>query len=162
MATPSRNEVAVTTWAELLRAVDEGNGLNRVTMATLRELEGAERLGKHVLTAIATKLSQLGLGHLPEDLPNRQDQPVMLYKVGTPAADTIRAIRMTLLTGIVDMSLYHVLIQLNKLPDPTQVLMRNQVEEDAEGAVDAVIKLLRSINPGVDLSGLPRRPEEMV
>lgn len=163
MATPSTNGMAVTTWAELLKAVDESNGLTRVTMATLRELEGAERLGKHVLTAITTKLSQLGLGHLPDELPNRQDQPVMLYKVGTPAADTIRAIRMTLLTGIVDMSLYHVLIQLNKLPDPTQVLMRDQVEEDAEGAVDAVIKLLRAINPGMQLSDLPRqRPEEMV
>lgn len=160
MATPSGTEMAVTTWAELLKTVEEGNGLNRVTMATLRELEGAERLGKHVLTSIATKLSQLGLGHLPEELPNRQDQPVMIYQVGTPAADAIRAIRMTLLTGIVDMSLYHVLIQLNKLPDPTQVLMRDQVKATANEAVDVVIKLLRDLNPGVELSDLtPPRPE---
>lgn len=162
MATPSTNKMAVTTWAELLKAVDQNNGLNRVTMATLRELEGAERLGKHVLTAITTKLSQLGLGYLPDELPNRQDQPVMLYKVGTPAADAIRAIRMTLSTGVVDMSLYHVLIQLNKLPDPTQVLIRDQVSESAEGAVDAVIKLLQNLNPGVDLSDMSHRPEEMV
>lgn len=163
MDTPSGNKVAVTTWAELLKAVDENNGLNRVTMATLRELEGAERLGKHVLTAITTKLSQLGLGHLPEELPNRQDQPVMLYKVGTPAADAIRAIRMTVLTGIVDMSLYHVLIQLNRLPDPSQVIMRDQVRETANEAVGVVIKLLRDLNPGMELSELSRqRPEEMV
>lgn len=162
MATPSGNGMAVTTWAELLKAVEENNGLNRVTMATLRELEGAERLGKHVLTSIATKLSQLGLGHLPEELPNRQDQPVMIYQVGTPAADAIRAIRMTLLTGIVDMSLYHVLIQLNKLPDPTQVLMRDQVKATANEAVDVVIKLLRDLNPGVELSDLSHERPEMV
>jgi hypothetical protein len=163
MATPSPNGMAVTTWAELLKAVDGNNGLSRVTMATLRELEGAERLGKHVLTAIATKLSQLGLGHLPEELPNRQDQPVMIYKVGTPAADAIRAIRMTMITGIVDMSLYHVLIQLNKLPDPTQVLMRDQVRASANEAVDVVIRLLQELNPGMELSDLPHhRPEEMV
>lgn len=166
MATPSlEGELAVTTWAELLKAVEDGHGLKRVTMATLRELEGAQRVGKHVLTAIDTKLSQLGLGHLPDELPNRQDQPVMLYRVGTPAADAIRAIRMTLLTGVVDMSLYHVLLQLNKMPDPTQVLLRDTVKESADVAVGAVIKLLRELNPEVATPGLPSpptRPEQMV
>lgn len=162
MATPSSDQMAVTTWAELLRSVEEGHGLKRVTMATLRELEGAQRVGKHVLTAIDTKLSQLGLGHLPDELPNRQEAPVMLYRVGTPAADAIRAIRMTLLTGVVDMSLYHVLLQLNKMPDPTQVLLRDNVEESANGAVQAVTRLLNELSPGIRLTGLPLRPEEMV
>lgn len=161
MATPS-HPMAVTTWAELLRFVDDHHGLMRVTMATLRELEGAQRVGKNVLTAIDTKLSQLGLGHLPSELPNRQDHPVMLYRVGTPAADAIRAIRMTVLTGTVDMSLYRVLIQLNKMPDPTQVLLRGDVEMSANGAVDAVIKLLQDLSPGIRLSETPRQPEEMV
>lgn len=162
MATASDNGMAVTTWAELLRSVEDGNGLKRVTMETLRELEGAQRVGKHVLTAITTKLSQLGLGHLPDELPNRQEAPIMLYQVGTPAADAIRAIRLTMLTGAVDMSLYHVLIQLNKMPDPTQVLLRENVKESADGAVDAVIKLLQEISPGTRLSETPMRPEEMV
>jgi len=154
--------MAVTTWAELLRSVEESDGLKRVTMTTLRELEGAQRVGKHVLTAIDTKLSQLGLGHLPDELPNRQEAPVMLYRVGTPAADAIRAIRMTLLTGVVDMSLYHVLLQLNKMPDPTQVLLRGTVEESANGAIDAVTRLLHELSPGTRLLEAPMRPEEMV
>lgn len=163
MATPSLNEeMAVTTWAELLRSVEDGHGLKRVTMATLRELEGAQRVGKHVLTAIDTKLSQLGLGYLPDELPNRQEAPIMLYRVGTPAASVIRAIRMTLLTGVVDMSLYHVLLQLNKMPDPTQVLLRNTVEESANGAVAAVTRLLNELSPGLKLSVVPPRPEEKV
>lgn len=162
MATPSANQMAVTTWAELLRSVEDGHGLKRVTMATLRDLEGAERVGKHVLTAIDTKLSQLGLGHLPDELPNRQEAPVMLYRVGTPAADAIRAIRMTVLTGVVDMSLYRVLLQLNKMPDPTQVLLRGNVEERANEAVAAVSKLIRELNPDAAYPGLPMRPEEMV
>lgn len=159
MATPSDITVAVTTWAELLRSVEQNNGLKRVTMATLRELEGAQRVGKHVLTAIDSKLSQLGLEYLPEELPSRQEAPILLYRVGTPAADTIRAIRMTLLTGVVDMSLYHTLIQLNKMPDPTQVLLRNTVEASANGAVDAVIRLLQELNPGIRF---PLHPEELV
>jgi hypothetical protein len=164
MATPSLNdnEMAVTTWAELLRSVEDGHGLKRVTMATLRELEGAQRVGKHVLTAIDTKLSQLGLGYLPDELPNRQEAPVMLYRVGTPAADTIRAIRLTMLTGVVDMSLYHVLLQLNKMPDPTQVLLRGNVEESANGAVAALTRLLNELTPGIRLVTTPVRPEEMV
>lgn len=162
MATPSAEPVAVTTWAELLRSVEDGNGLKRVTMAMLRDLEGAERVGKHVLTAIDTKLSQLGLGHLPDELPNRQEANVMLYRVGTPAADAIRAIRMTLLTGVVDMSLYHALIRLNKLPDPTQVLLREHVEERANAAVEAVTQLLNDLNPGMRFTTTPMRPEEVV
>jgi hypothetical protein len=162
MATPSADPVAVTTWAELLRSVEDSHGLKRVTMGDLRALEGAQRVGKHVLTSIATKLSQLGLGHLPDELPNRQDQPVMLYQVGTPAADAIRAIRLTLITGTVDMSLYHVLLMLNKMPDPTQVLLRGNVEESANGAVDAVIRLLQEISPGTRLDGPFSKPEEMV
>lgn len=154
--------MAVTTWAELLKAVEEGYGLKRVTMATLRELEGAQRVGKHVLTAIDTKLSQLGLGHLPDELPNRQEAPVMLYRVGTPAANAIRAIRLTMLTGVVDMSLYHVLLQLNKMPDPTQVLLRENVKESADEAVASVIKLLQELNPDSQLPTTLLRPEEMV
>jgi hypothetical protein len=161
MATPSE-PVAVTTWAELLRSVEDGHGLKRVTMATLRDLEGAERVGKHVLTAIDTKLSQLGIGHLPDELPNRQEADVMLYRVGTPAADAIRAIRMTLLTGVVDMSLYYALIRLNKLPDPTQVLLRGEVEESANVALEAVTRFIEDLSPGLRLIATQRRPEEMV
>lgn len=162
MATPSlKDETAVTTWAELLKSVEDGYGLKRVTMATLRELEGAQRVGKHVLTAIDTKLSQLGLGYLPEELPNRQEAPIMLYRVGTPAASVIRAIRMTMLTGVVDMSLYHVLLQLNRMPDPTQVLLRTTVEESANGAVAAVTRLLNELSPGLKLTGVIH-PEELV
>jgi hypothetical protein len=85
----------------------------------------------------------------------------MLYRVGTPAADAIRAIKMTLRTGVVDMSLYHVLLQLNKMPDPTQVLLRENVEETANGAVEAVTRLLAELTPGLRLPG-SLRPEEMV
>ncbi len=162
MATPSVHPVVVTTWAELLRSVENSHGLKRVTVGELRALEGAQRTGKHVLTAIDTKWSQLGLGDLPDELPNRQDQSVMLYQLGTPAADAIRAIRLTLLTGVVDMSLYRVLLLLNKMPDPTQVLLRGRVEKSANEAVDAVIQLLQDINPGLQLDTFSARPEEMV
>lgn len=162
MATPSENMEAVTTWVELLKSVEDNSGLKRVTMEMLRDLEGAGRMGPRVLAAIDTKLSQLGLGHLPDELPVRQEAPVMLYRVGTPAADAIRAIRMTMLTGDVDMSLYYVLIRLNKMPDPTQVLMREDVKESADSALEAVTRLLNDLSPGLRLSISPRRPEEMV
>lgn len=85
-------EYKYKSWEALKKAVDAGGGVLRVMMWDLRFLEDAGRLGVHVRASISRKLLGLGLAHLPEDLPSYQEQSVVLYRLGTPAAAVIDAI----------------------------------------------------------------------
>jgi len=61
-------------------------------MDTLKKIEGAGRLGVHVRNAISRSLESYGLGHLPQELPSTQEDPVRLYLLGSPVADVIKAV----------------------------------------------------------------------
>jgi len=132
----------ITTWADLVKALDGHEGVAMIPMETLRKLEGAQRLGVHVLKSISTRLSSLGLGHMPAELPNRQDQEAILYRYGTPASQVIHAVRDGL-RSVQDMrNTYESLYKLNALPDMTQVVHRDDMNDKLKTAAQAVLELL--------------------
>lgn len=135
-------------WHGLLTAVEKNSGVYRVTMATLRQLEGRQRVGKHILKEIEEKLRTLGLGHLPKELPNRQQQPVLLYRFGTPASEVIQAVENALTGGPATDSAFRALHRLNSLPDPETVVSRQEIGEAAKDATRAVLDLLLRVNGG--------------
>lgn len=79
-------------YEELRAAVAGNDGLQKITMDTLKKIDGAGRLGVHVRTAISRTLESHGLGHLPRELPPNQEDVVRLYLLGSPVADLIKAV----------------------------------------------------------------------
>lgn len=138
-------------WHGLLTAVEENQGIHRVTVETLRQLEGRQRVGKHILKEIEDKLRTLGLGHLPRELPNRQQQSVLLYRLGTPASDVIQAVENGL-TEQTSEATYKALHRLNSLPDPETVVSRQEISGAAKDATRAVLDLLLRVNGGESTS----------
>lgn len=133
---------AATTWIDLVKAIDASDGVALVPMETLRRLEGAQRLGVHVLKSISDRLATLGLGHMPQNLPNRQDQEAILYRYGTPASDVIVAIREGLRSVQDVRNTYRALHKLNALPDVEKVVHRDEMDEKLQDAAQAVLDLL--------------------
>lgn len=134
----------ITDWHELLTAVENNEGVFRVTMETLRRLEGRQRVGKHILSSIEDKLKTLGIGHLPKELPNRQQQNVLLYRVGTPASVLVQAVQEGL-TESPSPEAYDILRRVNTLPDPDDVVSKEEIAATAtEDLLPAVLKLLQS------------------
>lgn len=115
-------------------------------METLRRLEGRQRVGKHILSSIEDKLKTLGLGHLPQELPNRQQQTVLLYRVGTPASELVQAVQNGL-TESPSSEAYDFLRRLNSLPNPDDVVAKEDIAEDLHDATEAVLALLRRVKP---------------
>lgn len=85
-------ESTYESWSTLREAVDDFDGVLRVPMWRLRDLAGAGRLGIHVRAEISRKLAGHGLAHLPAELPGDQNYFVILYRLGTPAADVVTAV----------------------------------------------------------------------
>jgi hypothetical protein len=155
MVEKGQNQInEATTWHELVKAVEAHDGVVLVPMETLRRLEGAQRLGVHVLKAISARLATLGLGHMPESLPNRQDQEAILYRYGTPASDVIVAIREGLRSVQDVRNTFRALHKLNALPDVEQVVHRDELDERLQGAAQAVLELLGPAGRGAVLGGI--------
>lgn len=53
---------------------------------------GAGRLSSGVRSAITRELLGLGLAHYPAELPDWQENPVRVFKLGSPIADLIDAV----------------------------------------------------------------------
>lgn len=142
ITTTQTADTDVKTWADLGRAIDANDGVALIPMETLRKLEGAQRLGVHVLNSIGNRLGTLGLGHMPEDLPNRQDQDAIVYRYGTPASEIIEAVR----TGLRSMkdiqNTYSALHKLNALPDVTDVVHREELTDKLSTAARDIMDLL--------------------
>ena len=132
----------VFSWHDLVRAVEEHQGVALVPMETLRRLEGAQRLGVHVLKSISGRLATLGLGHMPNELPNRQDQEAILYRYGTPASDVIVAIREGLRSVQDVRNTYRSLHKLNASPEPEEIVHREELDDKLATAARAVLDLL--------------------
>ncbi|MCA1839911.1 MAG: hypothetical protein ABR585_12855 [Gemmatimonadaceae bacterium] len=131
-----------STWTELVKAIDASDGIALVPMETLRKLEGAQRLGVHVLNSIGSRLGTLGLGHLPDTLPNRQDQDAILYRYGTPASEVISAVRTGLRNPTDVQNTYRALHKLNTLPDVADVVHREVLDEKLAEATKAIFDVL--------------------
>ncbi len=132
----------VSSWSELVRALDEHDGIAMVPMETLRKLEGAQRLGVHVLKSIGARLGTLGLGHMPDTLPNRQDQDAILYRYGTPASEVIAAVRNGLHNAQDVRNVYKALHKLNTLPETAEVVHREELTEKLNTAAQSIMDLL--------------------
>ena len=86
------------TFDELNQLVTQSQGVLTVRMEGLRDALKVRRLGIHVRTEIHRKLQGLGLGHYPPDLPTYQEEPVRVYKLGSPVAELIQALTQPSLT----------------------------------------------------------------
>lgn len=139
----------INTWPELRSAVETNEGIAKIPMEKLRELEGRQRVGKHILSAIEDRLATMGLGHLPEELPNRQQQYVLLYSFGTPASEVIESVRKGLTEPASDTT-YEYLHRLNSVPDPDSVVSREEFSEAIETTARSVLDLLGQVRPEED------------
>lgn len=80
------------TYEALREAVVTNEGIYQATMAELKAIKGAGRLGVHVRDAISRDLASHGMGHLPEQLPPNQEDEVRLFLLGSPVADIVNAV----------------------------------------------------------------------
>ncbi|SNS73116.1 hypothetical protein [Actinomadura mexicana] len=81
------------TWQELDADVRARGDVLRVSMWDLRHLTGYTRLKVNVVAKISRELRNIGLDHLPVDLPRDQNEYVVVYKTGSEAAAVIDAVR---------------------------------------------------------------------
>lgn len=81
-----------STYDGLRKQVEADDGLYTTTMEELRDIHKAGRLGQHVRAAISQSLESNGMGHIPEELPSYQGEPVRVYRLGTPLADAVKAV----------------------------------------------------------------------
>jgi hypothetical protein len=82
-----------SSWADLDKAIKATGGVLRVAMWALRDIDDWGRLGVRVLASLHANLADIGVGHLPFDLPNNQYEAVVLYKVSTDAGAVVSAVR---------------------------------------------------------------------
>lgn len=86
-------ETTYDSWQELREDVDAHGGVLRVSMWSLREITGRSRLKVHVVAGISGALTDVGLAHLPIDLPRSQNEYVVVYRANSEAAAIINAVR---------------------------------------------------------------------
>lgn len=77
---------------ELAAELARNNGVLTVEAWQVRDAYGAERLGAQVRANITSALRGRGIGHYPEEFPDRQWSAVRLYKVDSPAGRLIDAV----------------------------------------------------------------------
>lgn len=82
-------------WNDIKHQVEESGNVCTVTMLTLREAAGKDKLGVNVRAEISKTLAGMGLGHVPEELPSYQHEQVRLYKHGTAIGDLIDTVLIT-------------------------------------------------------------------
>ena len=62
-----------------------------VKVGVVRDAFNYGRLGVHVRQEISKKLRGLGIAHLPQSVPDWQEHPIRLYRMGTPIAELLDA-----------------------------------------------------------------------
>lgn len=80
------------TYDQLAEEVAQSGDVLTLTMARLRDIHGAGKLGVNVITNISAELSRRGLDHYPSTLLLNQHDKVRLFRRGTPVAEVIRAV----------------------------------------------------------------------
>lgn len=148
--TTTQNVEDVRNWTELVDVIRANEGVALVPMETLRRLEGAQRLGVHVLASISKRVSTMGVGHIPESLPNRQDQDAVLYLNSTSAGELVSAVREGVRDSRAVKRVYSHLHTLNTCPEPTEVVHREEFASKLSVAAETLMELLEG-------QGLARR-----
>lgn len=64
------------SWDEIKHAVEKNGNLLTLTMQTLRDANGAQKLGSYIRDSISSTLAGMGLGHVPQELPSNQHENV--------------------------------------------------------------------------------------
>lgn len=77
---------------QIKEQVEKNGNVRTFTMEVLRNAHGAAKLGVIVREEISQSLVGIGLGHVPETLPNYQHEQVRLYKRGTPVGQLIESV----------------------------------------------------------------------
>src|SRR5712692_9772021 len=85
----------MASWDEIKQKVEKNGNVMTLTMEELRDAHGASKLGVNVREEIRSTLAGLGLGHVPEELPNYQNEQVRVYKKGTPVGELIDTVLTT-------------------------------------------------------------------
>jgi hypothetical protein len=80
------------SWDQIKEQVEKNGNVATFTMDVLRNAHGAGKLGVHVRAEISQTLAGIGLGHVPQELPNYQHEQVRLYKRGTPVGQLIESV----------------------------------------------------------------------
>lgn len=113
---------SLESWTDIVAAVNANNGVMVVTMEVLRDVDGYGRLGSTVRANIARKLSSVGLGYLcGSELPNESTATIILYRLGTPAANLIDALTTAITSGNSSEETATELRKLNIMPDPEAI-----------------------------------------
>jgi len=84
--------MAFRTYQELADSAHSNGGLAVVDMGTLRDLDGAGKLGKYVRDRISKALAAQGLGHFPEDLPIYQHEVIRVYERSSVIGRVVAAV----------------------------------------------------------------------
>ena len=84
--------MVVKSYDELAQQVQEQGYISVFDMGTLRDLEGAGKLGKYVRSSISKALASHGLGHFPEDLPIYQHEEVRVFRRDSPVGRVVDAV----------------------------------------------------------------------
>jgi len=71
-------------WVELKAEVIVNQGVITVTAKRLRNIYGVTRLATHIPGRISDALTNVGLGHVPEKIPNSADSLVRLFLLNSP------------------------------------------------------------------------------
>ncbi|MEO8425395.1 MAG: hypothetical protein ABI595_15975 [Actinomycetota bacterium] len=80
------------TYDDLPDKVRRDGGVSEVDMGTLRDMEGAGKLGKYVRANISAALGERRLGHFPEELPIYQHETVRVYERDSAVGRTVAAV----------------------------------------------------------------------
>jgi len=77
---------------EIKENVENNGNVLTLSMKELRDACGFKKLGSDVCKKIAQNLADIGLGHVPKELPNSQDEPVRLYTRNTKVGQLIERV----------------------------------------------------------------------
>ncbi|MFI1950953.1 hypothetical protein ACH437_03690 [Streptomyces xinghaiensis] len=77
---------------EIEKAVEAGNGYAAITVKTLRNAFGAQRAKSNVVQQISAGLRAGGFGHVPFQIPKRQDRTVLVYRLDGRRASALLAL----------------------------------------------------------------------
>lgn len=80
------------TFKELKELVENNGNLITVSIKSLRDAQGANKLGKFVIEGIQDSLAKQGLSTFPKELPLLQSECVRIYSNGTAVSKLFDAV----------------------------------------------------------------------
>lgn len=85
------NEGGFMDLTQVEKEVAAGGGYAAISVKTLRNAVGAARAKVNVVAEISAGLQAAGYGHIPLNIPKRQDRSVLVYRQGGGVGASILA-----------------------------------------------------------------------